>query len=272
MEINNLAELQSNLESKKIVIYGAGYVADRFYQALKEHKLDTNVVCFVTSTSCANRKSEIPTIEIKQLEKDANILVCIAVHESIKDEIIKTLVARDFHNYIWIYPFLYELMLGAPLQKGVKVPLERIWNVCRENYAMAVRYLAIDHYYGKNENGYEIYIRAMSLFSDEDSSKKRLNQFIELIKNWEQNGYDIKQCASIFEDYRVFDGAHRIAVASYFNQGYVMCDIYAMKKSISEIHNMAAILPKQCAMDAGFEPEIVALLDATNKRIEEQYR
>jgi hypothetical protein len=137
---------------------------------------------------------------------------------------------------------------------------------------MAVRYLALDNYYEKNTNGYEIYKRYLSLFNDDKTSEKRLVQFLELIKSWEQKGYDITKCSSIFEDYIIFDGLHRIAVASYFKQSFVMCDIYPTTRNIDEIHNRGAVFNKQCAINAGFEPELITLLDETNQRIEEQYK
>ena len=152
------------------------------------------------------------------------------------------------------------------------MPPSKIWNAVRDDYSMAIRYLAIDNYYARNTNGYELYKRFFSLFNNEKTSERRLEQFIGLIKSWEQNGYDTIKCSSIFEDFKIFDGAHRIAVAGYFNQGFVMCDIYPMSPNIAEIHNQMANFKKQCVLDAGFEPEIIDLLDATNQRIEEQYK
>lgn len=272
MEIDNKTELINILGTHKIAIYGAGYVATRFYQSLKEHELDSNVFSFVTTTGSDLDIDELPVRSINQLEADERLVICVAVHESIKDDIIANLVERGFDKYIWIYPFLYEMLLGTPAYSNVKVPIFKIWNAVRDDYSIAIRYLAIDHYYGKNSNGYEIYKRFLSLFINEKTAERRLTQFISLIKNWEQNGYDVNKCVSIFQDYRILDGMHRIAVASYFNQKFVMCNIYSMEKNIFEIHNQAAIFMKQSALNAGFEPEIIALLDEINQRIEGQYK
>ncbi len=272
MEIDNIPQLVEVLRTYKIAIYGAGYVAVRFYQCLKEHQLNGNVFSFITTTGNGLETDGLSVVAIDQLEIDERMIICVAVHESIKDDIIDNLIKRGFDRYIWIYPFLYSLMLGTPTYSNIKVPISKIWNKVRDDYNIAVRYLAIDNYYERNSNGYEIYKRYLSLFNNEKTSEERLNQFIRLIKNWEEIGYDTSKCSSIFENYKIFDGVHRIAIASYFNQEFIMCNIYPITKNIFEIHNQAAILTKQCALDAKFEPELIALLDATNQRIEEQYK
>lgn len=272
MEINNKTGLINILSTHKIAIYGAGYVATRFYESLKEHGLDGNVFSFVTTTDSALNIDGLPVRAINQLEADERMIICVAVHESIKDDIIANLTERGFNKYIWIYPFLYEMLLGTPAYSNVKVPIFKIWNAVRDDYSIAIRYLAIDHYYGKNSNGYEIYKKFLSLFINAKTAERRLERFISLIKSWEQNGYDAGRCSSIFEDYKILDGMHRIAVASYFNQAFVMCNIYPTNKNIFEIHNQAAVFTKQSALNAGFEPEIIALLDEINQRIEEQYK
>ncbi|WP_313070479.1 hypothetical protein [Lacrimispora sp.] len=272
LENSNIAELMYILRTNNIAIYGAGYVAARFYQALKEHGLSGSVFSFVTTSCISSEMEGVPIVTIDDLKFENQTVICVAVHESIKDEIISNLVNKGFTNYIWIYPYLYILMLGLPINKNIKVPLYKIWNAVRDDYSMAIRYLAIDNYYAKNTNGYELYKRYFSIFNSNKTSEKRLMQFIGLIKSWDDKGYDINKCSAVLEDYKIFDGAHRIAVASYFNQGFVMCDIYPLKKSITDIHNQAAVFTKQSAIDAGFEPEFIALLDATNRRIEEQYK
>lgn len=272
MKIDNKIELLNLLGMNKLAIYGAGYVATRFYQSLKEHELDGNVFSFVTTTGSDLDIDGLPVRAIDQLEIDERMVICVAVHESIKDDIIANLVKRGFVKYTWIYPFLYDLMLGTPTYNNVKVPIFKIWNAVRNDYSIAIRYLVIDQYYGRDSNGYEIYIRFLSLFIDERTAESRLKQFIGLIKSWEQKGYDASSHSSILEDYRILDGMHRIALASYFNQEFIVCNIYPTNKNIFEIHNQAAVFTKQSALNAGFEPEVIVVLDEINKRIEEKYK
>lgn len=272
MEVNGITELLYILSNHKIIIFGAGYVATRFYGALKKYQIENNVISFATTTGSDLDIDGISIIPLNHLESNEQMVICVAVHDSIKDNIIDDLIKKGVKNYIWIYPFLYKLLLGAPIYCNKKVSLSIIWNAAREDYGMAIRYLALDNYYGININGYKFYKKYLSLFNSYETSERRLIQFVELIKNWERNGYDTSKCSSLYEDYRIFDGAHRIAVASYFNQGFVMCDIYNKTKNIAEIHNQGAVLNKQYALAAGFDPELIAILDATNQRIEEQYK
>ena len=76
---------------------------------------------------------------------------------------------------------LCDLRLGKPIRKNVKVPIEKIVRKACSCYALATRYLVIDSYKKKEKIGYDIYIKVMSLDSDEETSKKRLEQFIRLI-------------------------------------------------------------------------------------------
>lgn len=272
MEVNNVAELLCILKTHRLMIFGAGYVASRFYGALKKHEINNNVTSFVTTSGSYLNIDGLSIISIDQIEPDEQIIICVAVHDSIKNDIIATLDKKNFINYIWIYPFLYELLLGAPIYYNSKVSLAKIWNAARDDYGMAIRYLALDNYYGRNLNGYKLYKKYLSLFNSDETSERRLIKFIELIKNWEQNGYDTSKCSSLYEDFRIFDGAHRIAIASYFNQEFVMCHIYPTPIYDDEIHNSAAMFNKEYILNAGFDHEFTELLAITNQRIEEQYK
>lgn len=272
MEVFNVEELQKALITNKVVIYGANYVAIRFYRALKEQHLDKNVSCFVITSGEVQVVEGLAVQSIDKLEENSETLICIAVHEALKDEIIETLKEKGFHKYIWIYPFLYEMMLGEPIARNKRILLKNIWNINKDDYRMAARYLAIDQYFEKNNYGYQVYKKCMNLFNNEKTSEKRLQRFIKLIQNWENIGYDERQSVSLMEDYRYIDGAHRIALASYFKQEYIMCDIYPSSKSLSDVHGAGAVLSKEIAVELGVDEETIAILEETNIRIEEQYK
>lgn len=271
MKINNVEELIDCLNKHKIVIYGVGYVATRFFDSLKSHGISQNVSCFVTTEGSDQNIEGKEILSIKDFENTDDALICIAVHESLRDEIIGVLEEKGLYNYIWIYPFQYELMLGIPIKRNIKVPLKWIVQNCFNDYRMAIRYLAIDHYYKKNDFGYDIYIQLEGLHCSEKTARVRLEKFIELIKKWEHNGYDEQKHISVFENYEIIDGNHRVSVASYFGQSYIMCNVFPGKKSLSEIHSQDMMLTKQIMVETGIQNEIVALLDRTNHRIREQF-
>ena len=256
---------------KKIVIYGAGYVAKLFYKSLLEGQCEKNVICFAATKGESYLIEGLPVVGIDEIAYDEEMVICVAVHESIKEELINCLEAKGFFNYVWIYPFLYEIMLGSPLACDVRVALKQIWDANKKNYAIAARYLAIEHYFGKNNYGYDIYKKCISLFSSESTAKRRLDRFIDLIQNWEKNGYNESKASSLLEDCMCVDGVHRIALAIYFNQRYVICNIYSNSKTCNEVHEKGVVLSPQNAVELGLDESIIRLLEDTNKRIEERY-
>ena len=261
----NTREFLETIKKNKIAIYGTGYVAMRFYDTLIKKNLTKNLVSFITT----NGGSEINGYKVLSISdcRIDNILILIAVHEAVKDDIIKKLESLGYINYIWVYPFLYRLMLGEPVKSNIKVPIYKIVENYKDNYLLATRCLAIDQYFNKNDIGYEIYIKVISLFCSKETAEKRLRQFKKLIENWEQNGYDEKQTISILDNFQCFDGMHRLSLAVYFKQEYVVCDIYNNYKEIHELHNSNAILTNQSANRLNLENEIINLLEYKNKEI-----
>ncbi len=271
MRIDNVQDLIDSLKKHKILIYGAGYIAKRFYKAVCRIGAKDNVICFVTSNDQGIRDDEIPIIPLSQIEYDQDMLICIAVHEAILTEIIKNIQTKGNVSYIWVFPYLYELLLGAPEKRNVKVPLSIIWNSMRNNYVMAFRYLALDQYYGVCDDGYDMYVQGMSMFSSKDTAEKRLQQFIDLIKNWDEKGYDEKHASLLLADYTPIDGTHRIAIASYKKQAYVVCDIFPDSQFASDVHNDRAMLTKSHAKQLGLDERIIDRLEKMNQRIDKQY-
>lgn len=272
LNINNLYELEQCLKSNKFAIYGTGYVAKRFFQSLKKHELLENLMCFITSKKEDDYLDEIRVITHDELERNSNIVICVAVHASIKNDIIDKLCMSGHKKYVWIYPFQYELMLGAPVEKNTPVLLKEILDNCYEDYRMAIRYLAIENYYNKNNNGYEIYLKLMELHCSEMTAQRRLQQFIELIRNCEKYGYDSKQTPLLLENKDIIDGTHRIALSSYLKKNYIICDIYPMTKNIEEIHDSGCILTKRTVIENGIPLKIIQLLEDANDRIREYYQ
>lgn len=271
LQISNTFELYNLLKSNNFVIYGAGEVAARFCKALEKHGIIGNLLSFVTTTGSVIRVNGLPIIGIEQLEINDKTIICVAVHEAVAEEITAKLVEKNFKNYVWIYPYLYELMLGTPICHNVKVPLSKIWNAIQDDYCIAIRYLAIENYYNKNNIGFELYKNFFSFINDSKTSEKRLFHFINLIKSWEEHGYINGNPSSITENYQIVDGTHRITLAIYFNQEYAMCNIHSTN-NIAEVQSHLDYFTKENMLNIGVEPNIIALLDGVNQRIKEQYK
>lgn len=272
MEVKNVSELKRILQNNKVIIYGAGYVADKFYQFLRDNNLSNKVLYFVTTTGNDEKKYGRSVISVNELKKEENTVICIAVHEAIKDEIIKILIQKKVDNYVWIYPFQYELVLGEPIATGVDVPVSELMKTCLDDYRMAVRYLVLDNYFGKSTIGYETYTAVMSLYCGKETAEKRLHQFCNVISSWIMNGFDSNRCPWIFENHEVIDGAHRIAIASYLGKKNLKCNVYKKTRNLSEIVSPEALSLKSVVLDAGLTTEMLTALEERRQSLEEQYK
>jgi len=266
LRINNASELLQMLQKNKVMIYGAGYVAVRFFQAIKKHDLMDNVLCFVTTSGSNETLGGLDVKSIHEMSELKDVPVCIAVHESICDEIIEGLQKEGFTKYVWIYPFLNELILGMPL-RGRLVPLRDIWMANKDNYAIAVRYLVIQNYYKKNDKGCDIYKKSLALFSNEETAKKRLRKFIELIENWDLVGYQEDNRIMLLENGCIIDGLHRITLAIYHKQYYIMSDVFPVPDDGVGVHEQVVSLTKESLLETGFGESEIKELEEVNDMI-----
>ena len=224
-------ELIDIIKNNKIVIYGAGYVAKNFYKALKVRGLCDRVVCFIVS-EIGNGVEElygIPVKEAKDLINQKDLYICIAVHETIRNEIEEYLSKYDVDKYIWIHPYIMELALGEVIAYHKPVKIKEIMQDQKYDeykYAVAIRYLAIENFYNKNNIGYQIYLKALNLQCEKETAKKRLNSFIRLITNWDERGYQEEYDILIDERKRLIDGTHRLSLACYHKMEWIYCNIF----------------------------------------------
>lgn len=266
----NLKELYYILDNRRVVIYGAGIVASRFYEGIVNTGHSNNVEAFVTTKAEGKTFYGMPWLSIDDL-KCKDIFVCIAVHESIKEEIEGLLEVKGYKDRVNIYSYLLEIQLGVPILENKRVYLKDIWKANECRYLIQSRYLAIEEYYGKNNIGYECYIKCLSLFSREHTAKKRLDKFIELIKNWEKSGYDCKQLPVLLETNDIIDGTHRISLAMFYNYEYINCKIYSKKNSYEEIVGINTILEKNIVNNSLISRGVIAELDRVGSLLREKY-
>lgn len=266
MDVRNLLDIFTN---NKIIIYGNGHVGRKFYKALKMHHIEKNILCFAVSYQKENQAeiNGIPVREIEKINEKEIAIICIAVHEVLKDEIINVLEKKGIKKYIWIYPFLYELLLGKPVGRNVSIELPEILKTCVNDYRFAVRHMAIEQYFGKNTIGYDMYIRAEALHCNRDTSEKRLQNFCKLIHCCEQFGYNKNSTIQINTDYEIIDGNHRVTIARYFGEDNVVCNIFPASNSVGELHGLNAMLTENVLLEGGFSKTEIGIMNNTNKII-----
>lgn len=267
--MENKIDILNIVRNYRIVIYGTGYVAMGFYKALAVWKLDSNIECFVVSQKEEALES-LNGIDIKSIDEfknDKNKIICIAVHEAIKNEIEEILKEKGITNYIWIKTdFLTELILGNPIKSNVRISVDRIIQKCSD-YRIAVRYLAIEQYFGKNDYGYDIYKKAQELHCGAKTAKKRLLSFCKLIQNWKSHGYQSNYKIQIDENNELLDGVHRTTLARYFQMDEVMCDIFKASPYYFEWRGSNIFLTDSKIQEVGYTTKEQWAIEDAYKRI-----
>jgi len=81
---------------------------------------------------------------------------------------------------------------------------------------MIVRLLAIENYYGKNNYGWKLYEKMQDARNGAGFSIEASKRFKELIKSFEENGYDKSSCILTDSSIKLLDGSHRLAAAVYY--------------------------------------------------------
>ncbi|NEX01873.1 hypothetical protein SAMN04487829_1480 [Pseudobutyrivibrio sp. NOR37] len=262
-------DLVRTLKKNKYVIYGAGYVADNFYKALENRDLLGKFEGFITTKGSSEAKYGWSVRAIDECNLNDE-LVCIAVHESITGEIETILKQSGIENYTWIYPNLYELLAGNKICTE-NVPIKSVLSANKNNLMIAIRYAAIEQFYGERADGYELYLAAMKLHCGIDTANKRLDSFKELIEIVEKKGYKEINPISLLENYELLDGVHRLAIAIYWGENTIDADIYKSlnggKINIHEANGRADISELSKKLEEG----ILSPLKEINKRIMEKY-
>lgn len=214
-------------------IFGTGFVSEVFFKSLEINELSGQVYSFVT-TSGGDQKygKKIQSIEeFSKLKKRP--LLCLAVHEAIVEEIKTTLDKFQIENYVWIYSNLYELSFGGAICSK-KMKTAELWQKTDVDFKMCIiapRILAIDEYWGLSSEGCNLYKRMQSVNMTMATAERRLERFCKLIENVTDNGYDDNYPVCIFENSRLFDGAHRFSLALYLGIKEINVEVFSEENS-----------------------------------------
>ena len=93
----------------------------------------------------------------------------------------------------------------------------------------ALRYVAVEEYYGQNEFGKELYITA-NRWENDAALQADLDRFDALIKSIETNGYDMKSIIYMDRNRNCFNGTHRLALCAWF--GIKKIPAYMVKRHL----------------------------------------
>lgn len=211
---------------EEIYIYGAGKYGKIIYKLLKRNGKEQNVSGFLVSDPHDNPEmiEAQPVYAISSIE-NKEALILIAVSDQYQDEIASTLEKLQFHHVVNAYK--YAFLDGDDGENRVDIAdVHKLLQLqytdgkfCR--YDIAVRLLAIEEYFGKNTFGMSLYRKMQKQRVRPNYDEISEERFARLIMSWEKNGYDPDSEIIVDENFRLIDGAHRLALAIYYELSYI---------------------------------------------------
>lgn len=266
INVRDINELIRLLQEKSFWIYGTGFVANVLWQSLNQHNLCRNVRGFIVSKKKSEAFYGINVKGIDEVICGKNDLICIAVHESNADEVIGQLENRGWNNYIFMYPYLWDLKLGEAIKRDVRSRVNELIRRNLSDYKIVVRYLALEQYLGKNKVGYDLYIKAFGSHVDTKTAVKRLNAYMDFISQWEKGSCVIRENIKINKNNQIIDGHHRIVLAKYFGLKTVKCDIYDTEEAARDIYGIDGAMTTE-AVRKIFDIDQIEILEQCRKKL-----
>ena len=212
-------------ENSSIYIYGAGNIGKKILDLLHKTKgAEKKIKGFLVSDLAGNPvKIQKYPVMIPEDIVNREDLVLISVTDIYQETILSDLLSMGFKNVVIAYKYSFLVNdLDCNISKTMVIDTNELM-LCqyKENqfnrYDIVVRLLAIKHYYGQNAYGFNLYERMQSIRSEDENygniSRKR---FVEVIKSFEENGYNSNSELVIDEKLHLVDGSHRLALALYF--------------------------------------------------------
>lgn len=258
--INNINELIDLLTERRFWIFGTGFVADIFWQGLVSYGLCSNVEGFIVSKKDMDFFCGLNIIGVDEGGGVGSDLICIAVHEANKNEVVEMLGSKGMDNYIFVYPFLWDLKLGVPQKRNIKIEVRELIKCNLLDYKLVVRYLALEQYFGKNKVGYDLYIKAFENYANKVTAMKRLNTYIDFISKWKTEKQIFKDNIKINNSKRIIDGHHRVVLAKFFGLNVLNCDIYDTEDLVQDICGKNAAMTEDVVMQI-YDMEEIEILE-----------
>ncbi len=244
-------------------------MAGRLYNILCSRHLEGNIICCAVTVpdgSCKQNEAVqgLRVISVKEaVHRYPDAFFCVAVHKSIRDEMIAVLQNEgvDDKDYTWPIPYYLELMLSKPIKENIYISPADIVKECSD-LSVAFRWLALKQYYGLCDEGYELYMRSLMIYSNRLTAERRLESFKSLLDKWDKDGYDTASVCKVDEKLHILDGMHRLCAALWHREEHLICDVYRYDGTFEEFekpfYQDAGILQKN-----GFSSSEIALAERT---------
>ncbi|MBQ1321986.1 MAG: ParB N-terminal domain-containing protein [Solobacterium sp.] len=249
----NTEDFLALVRNNKTLIFGAGYVADTLWEALQIHHAADRVTCFMVSRGGdLTEKHSLPVRLIQDVRPDG-CPVLIAVHEAARREVMDLLDKAGFHERVFVYPLLHELIYGRPVAEK-KIRLKDL--LAKQNpdhYWLAARLCGV---LGQRD----LYCRAMAVHSSMRTAEKRYDELQKLNASMSARGYDRKYPILIDTDFRIIDGLHRTVLAACCGMTEIPARIVKSSPSYDRLLDDTNFLPGSRLAEFGLSTADISVL------------
>lgn len=224
------SELIGMMRAQPFIVYGNGYVAHRFYGCIKSLGAASRLAgCVVTHAKNGDMGADgKPVASIADIS-NTNRLLFIAAHDAVAGAMEKTARRCGFQNIVWIYPWLWQLELGEPIETRRRLFTKELV-AAQRFYNLAIDYLTIQRILDGNNT--ELYTKMQSAWSTPGVAIKRLETFKARIRDAVLHGLDSGVTVKISERCELLDGMHSAALAMYFGREEIYADVYPSDRSL----------------------------------------
>lgn len=133
-------------------------------------------------------------------------------------------------------------------------------------YDTLVRYLAVENFYGKNDFGFEMYLKMQKLrLGKHFPQLDYLESFKSLIRRFENVGYDDDYPLLVSNELKLLDGSHRFALVLYHETPNICISPVKSLKNITINYGIDWFREK------GFSAQEIAVLQSTFDRLEAKH-
>ncbi|MBQ3272195.1 MAG: ParB N-terminal domain-containing protein [Solobacterium sp.] len=251
----NTEDFLALVRNNKTLIFGAGYVADLLWEALQIHHAADCVTCFMVSRSGEQQAKHGLPVRLLQDVEPSDSPVLVAVHEAGRREVQALLDKAGFHERIFVYPLLHELIYGRPVAEK-KIRLKEL--LAKQNphhYWLAARLCGVFEQR-------DLYCRAMAVHSSRHTAEKRYDELQKLKASMSAQGYDQKYPILVDTDFRIIDGLHRTVLAACCGMTEIPARIVKSSPSYDRLLNDRNYLPGSRLAEFGLSAEDASVLRA----------
>lgn len=229
INIETAYEVENYLKNNKFFIFGTGFVAENLYRYLENNKINNNVMGYVETNPQKSEFNDLPVYTLEKISKLRTTPIIIAVHYSIFNQIKAKLDKLGITDWIWIYPFLCELICGHPYKKNVIInPYSFIHSACfSERVISSIYLIGIGYMFNQNKIGKNICLKYLSLFSTYNTALKRWDSFSNMISKFDGSNISNLGNLMIASDLGLLiDGNHRLSLALYKKIPEINADLF----------------------------------------------